>query len=57
MFNRGGVVLYFVTGKETSKLLVNKLGSIISYHRIWYPEMGEDVSLVELLGSGSSDAR
>ena len=44
LLNRGEVVLYFVAGKETSKPLVNELGSVISYHVIQYLETGEDVS-------------
>lgn len=36
-------MFYLVTGKETSKFLVNELGLVISHHEIWYPEVGEDI--------------
>ena len=45
VLNRGEVVLYFVAGKETSKPLVNELGSVISYHVIQYLETSEDVDV------------
>ena len=38
-------MFYFIAGKETSELLINELGSIISHHEIRYSEMGENVSL------------
>ena len=55
MLNRGEVVLYFVAGKETSKLLVNELSFVVNYHRVRYPEASEDVLLNKLPSLGSRD--
>ena len=52
MLNGGEVVLNFVTGKETSKFLVDELGSIGSHHEVRHPEMGEDVPPNKLLSLG-----
>ena len=49
------MVLDFVAEEETSELLVEELGSIVSHHGVWYPESGENVPLNELPSSGSRD--
>ena len=50
MLDKGEVMLYLVTGKETSKLLVNELNSVISHHGIRYLKASEDIPLDELSG-------
>ena len=55
LLNESEVVLNFVAGKEASELLVNKLGSVVSYYRVKYSEMGENVPPDELSSLGGSD--
>ena len=55
LLNESEVVLNFVAGKEASELLVNKLGSVVSYHRVKYSEMCENVPPDELPSLGGSD--
>ena len=49
------VVLDLVAGEETSKFLIDELGSVVCYHRIRYSESGEDIPLYELPNLCSGD--
>ena len=55
MLNGSEVVLDFVDGEETSKLLINELGFVVCNHRIGYSESGEDVPPYELPSLCSGD--
>ena len=49
------VIDLVVASKETSKLLIDELGSVVCNHRIEYFETGEDVPLYEFSSLCSSD--
>ena len=48
-------MLNFVISKETLELLVNELGSIVSYHKIGYAKVGKDVPAKQLSSLGNRD--
>ena len=50
-------MLHLMTDKETSKLLINELCSIIGDYGFRDTKTGEDISLYELLSLRCSDSR